>query len=117
MSISGDYKFNLSLAGFAHPARLQIKPVRIAVDLDGRARLGDHVEYPFHITFKRRTSLQQSPKCVSPDLEYRLTHGGRDSFRHLRRVHLVTRVNAGNNHIKLLEHRIRIVERTAGNDV
>jgi hypothetical protein len=47
---------------------------------------------------------------MSPDLEYRLTHRRRDSLGHLRRVHLVTRVNARHDHIKLFEHRIGIVE-------
>jgi len=49
---------------------------------------------------------------VTPDLEDRLSHGRDDAPRHLIFIHLVTRVNTGDDHIKLLEDPVGIIQRT-----
>src|ERR1043166_8096645 len=108
MRINRDDKLDLAFARLTHPAWRQVESIRISVDLDRRFRFRNHVENAFNVTLERRSSFQQTPKRVSPDLENRLAHGVNNAFRHLARVHLVTRVHARHYAIELFENAIRI---------
>ena len=91
--------------------------MRIAVDLDGRARLRHRIEHLLDATGERIAPQDQPPERVPPDLEHRLAHRVHQPPRHRRFVHLHARVNAGDDHVHLLEDGIGIVERAVFEDV
>src|SRR6266496_1121011 len=117
MGINGDHKPDSPLARLTNPMRLHVKSVRIAINFDSRFRLSNDVEDTFNVTLKRRSSLYQTAEGMAPNFEDGLTHGGNDSFSHLCRIHLVSRVYAGNYDVKLLENSIGVVEIPVCNNI
>ena len=69
MSVGGDNEFDAASARRANPARFQIEPARIAVDLDGAAGLGDGVEHFFHVASEGRARWDQASERMAPDFE------------------------------------------------
>src|SRR5258706_244889 len=64
-----------ALPGGPEEAWLEVEPVRVAVDLDRRARLRDHVEDRLDVGLDRRAGEEQAAERVAPDLEARVPHG------------------------------------------
>ena len=117
VGVGGDDEADAALARLAHPARLHVQAVRIAVDLDGRPRLRHRVEDLLHVHGERRAGQHVAAEGVAPDLELGPAHGGHDAPRHLVGVHLVAVVHAGHDHVELLEDGVGVVERPVGQDV
>src|SRR2546430_851366 len=60
MGVGRDHEPDAARAGRAHPARLEVEAVRIAVDLDRRARLRDRVEHLLDAALER-SALAEEP--------------------------------------------------------
>src|SRR5437588_3138592 len=117
MRVDRDHELDLPFARLAQPVWLHIQTIRVTVDLDRRARFGNHIQNFFDPTIKRRTALNQTPQRMAPNLECRLPHGSGQSTCHLVFVHLVTRVNACHDHVELLENPIGIIQRAVGENI
>src|SRR6185437_5372553 len=117
MGVDGDHKPDLALARFADPTWLHIESPGIAVDFNGSPRFGNYVQNLLDFALERWAPLNQTPQCVAPDLKHRQAHGRHYSLSHLCGIHLVTRVNAGNDHITLFQDFVGIVETAVSNDV
>src|SRR5712691_9985202 len=115
--IDRDHKLDLPFARLAQPKWFHIQAIGVAVDLDGRARFGNHIQNCFDPTIERRATLNQTPQRMAPNLKDRLAHGGGQSTGHLVFVHLVTRVNARHDHVELLEDPIGIIQRAVGENI
>jgi hypothetical protein len=117
MGVDREHERDPARTRLACPSRLEIEPMRIAVDLDRRARLGDRIEHLLDAERDRRTARDETPERMSPNLEDGVTDRTQHAFRHLRLVLLVTLMNARNDDIELLEDRVRPIERAVGEDV
>ena len=117
MRVRIDAQHTADIEGLLVSAPVKIETPRMGVDFDDNIVLGAGPQHLLDVDFVPRSPLKLPPGHVAYDGVVRMRDGPKEALRLRLAVQFEATVDAGDHEVKALQHVVRIVQRTVGQDV